>query len=117
MWNKQEKTEMPIELMSYDQLLVLKMRVDQELTSRGDSELHALKEKLELIANAQGVSIGELFGVRVPRQKKERKKREVRIKYRNPDNPEESWTGVGKMKKWLAEKIEAGHALEEFAVT
>lgn len=33
-------------------------------------------------------------------------------KYRNPDNPGETWTGRGRQPKWLAAKIAAGTDLE-----
>ena len=36
-------------------------------------------------------------------------------KYRNPDNPEETYGGKGKRPKWLQAKLDAGHSLEEFA--
>lgn len=115
MWGSKKQTvEMPVELMSYDELLALKQRVDQELAGRGDAELHALKEKLILIANAQGISLIDLFGGKPGR--KEKKKRVVPIRYRNPDNPAETWTGLGKPKKWLQEKLDAGATVEEFAV-
>ena len=107
----------PFELMTYDELLGLKLRVDQEINARGPGELEALKEKLTLIANAQGLSLGDLFaGDRPKPERKERKKREVKIRYRNPDNPNETWTGIGKPKKWLQEKLEQGRTLQEFLV-
>ena len=45
-----------------------------------------------------------------------RKKRMVRIKYRDPDNPEDTWSGIGKRKKWLQRYLDQGRALDEFAV-
>ena len=106
----------PFELMSYDELLAVRTRVDQEITGRGPGELEALKEKLILIANAQGVSPSDLFGEPPKPAKKERKKRAVKVRFRNPDNPDETWTGIGKPKKWLQDKIDAGATLEDFAV-
>jgi DNA-binding protein H-NS len=101
--------EQPIEAMSYDGLLGLKNRVDDELARRNETELEAMKQRLELVAQSQGVSVADLF-------KKPRKKRDLVIRYRDPENPENTWTGMGKTKKWLQEKLDAGHSLEEFAV-
>jgi DNA-binding protein H-NS len=108
--------EQRFELMTYDELLSVKTRVDQEIMSRGPGELEALKDKLTLIANAQGLSLAELFGEKPKAERKERKKREVKIRYRNPDNPDQTWSGLGRPKKWLQEKLDAGANLEEFAV-
>jgi len=47
--------------------------------------------------------------------KAERKKRDLPIRYRDPENPENTWTGVGKPKRWLQEKLDQGRALDEFA--
>lgn len=107
-----EKPEMPVELMSYDQLLALKVRVDQELAGRGDGELKALKEKLLLIADAQGVAVADLFGIRAPRKGREHKK--PRAKYRDPETGE-SWSGRGKRPAWVQVKLDAGHSLEDLA--
>lgn len=40
----------------------------------------------------------------------------VAAKYRNPEKPEETWSGRGKMARWLREKLEAGGKLEDFLV-
>ena len=40
----------------------------------------------------------------------------VRPKYRNPEPPHQTWSGRGKMAKWLSEKIEGGARLEDFAI-
>ncbi len=40
----------------------------------------------------------------------------VKPKYRNPERPSETWSGRGKMARWLREKLAAGAKLEDFAV-
>ena len=35
------------------------------------------------------------------------------IKYRNPDNPDETWTGIGRRPKWYLAAREAGRTEEE----
>jgi DNA-binding protein H-NS len=36
------------------------------------------------------------------------------VRYRNPANPTEQWSGRGKMPRWLKAKLEAGAALVDF---
>ncbi len=43
-----------------------------------------------------------------------RKGGKVAIKYQNPANPSNHWTGRGMKPKWLRELIEQGRKLEEF---
>jgi len=40
----------------------------------------------------------------------------VAPKYRNPDNPTETWAGRGLRPRWLADAIKAGKKLEHFAI-
>ena len=40
----------------------------------------------------------------------------VPVKYRNPANPSEKWTGRGMKPRWLRELIDQGRSLEEFEV-
>lgn len=45
-----------------------------------------------------------------------RKGGRVAVKYRNPANASEKWTGRGMKPKWLRELIDQGRSLEEFEV-
>lgn len=95
--------------LTYDELASQKIAIDQELARRGTGELEALKHKLVSIASALGVSMEDLFT-----QKKERKAREVKARYVNPDDHTQTWAGRGKPPKWMAEKLSNGAMKEEF---
>ena len=45
-----------------------------------------------------------------------RKTAKVAPKYRNPDNPKETWTGRGKQPRWLAAYTAKGRDLGEFLI-
>ena len=40
----------------------------------------------------------------------------VAAKYRNPDNPSQTWSGRGVTPKWLTEKMAAGGSREDFLI-
>jgi DNA-binding protein H-NS len=40
----------------------------------------------------------------------------VAPKYRNPENPEETWAGRGLKPRWLAAAIKGGKKLEDFQI-
>jgi DNA-binding protein H-NS len=42
--------------------------------------------------------------------------RVVAAKYRNPDNPAETWSGRGLPPRWMAAQIKAGKAKEDFLI-
>ena len=89
--------------------------------------LAQVRKKLTHLARNEGYTISELFGSggaaapasRAPRgtAKKARKSLgKVAPKYRNPDNPEETWTGRGKQPRWLAAKTSEGKSVEDFLI-
>jgi DNA-binding protein H-NS len=40
----------------------------------------------------------------------------VAPKYRNPDNPAETWTGRGRKPRWVQDALDAGRSLSDFAI-
>lgn len=88
-----------------------------------------VRNKLTQLARAEGYSIQELFGdgAKVqgergaksakPAAKKAGKSTgKVAPKYRNPENPAETWTGRGKQPRWLAAYTGQGRSADEFLI-
>ena len=107
------KTQTP-QTMTYDELLAAKTEIDKEIAARGIDQIDELKRKLRMACDAMGIPHVELGEVHSG--KKERKKRESKVKYRNSDNPEEVWSGRGRPAKWLQDKLDAGGTKEQFLV-
>lgn len=93
--------------------------------------LSTVRNKLTQLARAEGYSIEELFGgasgrgdtaARGPKagkgtaRKSATKGSKVAPKYRNPDNPAETWSGRGKQPRWLAAYTRQGRNLDEFKI-
>jgi DNA-binding protein H-NS len=88
----------------------------------------AVRKKLTQLARAEGYSVQELFGGpgagagRPARASKGAAKKagksasKIAPKYRNPDNPAETWTGRGKQPRWLAAYTGNGRSLDEFVI-
>ncbi|HWI24800.1 MAG TPA: H-NS histone family protein [Lysobacter sp.] len=87
-----------------------------------------VRSKLAQLAKAEGYSIAELFGGATPKappaaesakgrkSTKGYKLGKVAPKYRNPDNPAETWAGRGQQPKWMASRIAQGRKLEDFLI-
>ncbi|CAG1020135.1 Trans-acting regulatory protein HvrA [Methylococcales bacterium] len=69
--------------------------------------------KIREIASSIGVTV-EISSE--PSKSSPRKGGKVAVKYQNPANPANKWTGRGMKPKWLRELIDQGHQLEEFVV-
>ena len=108
--SKKEPTQ-----LAFDELLDKKRSLDLEILGRHDQEIETLKTKVATVANALGVSIAELFGIKAEGEAR-RKKRSARIKYRDPENAENTWTGKGRPPKWMQEKLDQGAIKDEFLI-
>lgn len=116
MFNHKPKPE-ELQNASFDELLELKVKVDDLLRSKQGDEIYSLRNKISAASSALGISLSELFGLnKIPeREPKERKRRDVKAKYRNPDNFEETWSGRGRLPHWMQAKLEANPELTKDA--
>ena len=78
-------------------------------------------EELRLLARRAGFEvsvsrIGETVGVRRQARAPVAGRKPVEPKYRNPDDPGQTWSGRGREPKWLAEKLAFGRKRKEFAI-
>lgn len=94
--------------MSIDKLMKLREQVDAILSAKVLDERRTLEERLgnlgRLTANGSGRKrMGGARGAVAP-------------KYRNPDNPTETWAGRGLKPRWLSAALKVGHKLEEFSI-
>jgi DNA-binding protein H-NS len=87
------------------------------------SPIGQVRTKLTKLAKAEGYTIEELFGAAgaAPRKapavaRAGRKLGKVAPKYRNPENPKETWAGRGKQPRWLAAYTAKGRDLGEFVI-
>ena len=102
-----EGSKVNLKSMSLDKLSKLKDQVNATLhTKVADQQrtLEAELAKLSRLSTSHLRSKGP--GVRGP----------VAPKYRNPENPSETWAGRGLKPRWLAAAIKAGKKLEHFSI-
>ena len=97
-----------LEKMSHDALWDLHQRIVEVLSRRLEDETRKLQKQLDELGRKSGKSPEELLQRR-PYPK-------VQPKFRNPDNPSDTWSGRGKTPRWLAGLIAAGRKLDEFRI-
>jgi DNA-binding protein H-NS len=93
--------------------------LEAERKKRGEEKRRALKEQIKSMAKEHGISLAELFpqAGRDKSQRKEKHKRgDQTVKYRNPTEPSQTWTGNGRKPAWLVEALASGKTLEDFKV-
>jgi DNA-binding protein H-NS len=98
---------MALKSLSVDKLLKLKSEVEAALASKVREQRRELELELSKLDRFQGGrSRGGPRGARGA----------VAPKYRNPENPTETWAGRGLQPRWLAAAIKFGKKLEDFAI-
>ena len=98
------------ERMSFKELQELELRVKKAKIGVEERSRAALRKKLETIAADAGFKISDLFGGRGG------KGRKVAVKYANPDDASQTWTGRGRKPRWLAAKLKSGDKIEKFLI-
>jgi DNA-binding protein H-NS len=93
--------------MSIDELWALHEEVVDELGRKIAAEKVSLEERLRKLNSIP--SLAKMESVRRPYPK-------VLAKYRNPNNPAETWAGRGKQPRWVRALLRSGKKLDELRI-
>ena len=103
------------EKMAVKDLLDHQARIQKALAGAKDRELASAREDIASMLNKRGLSFDDFMsGGR--RAGKGGKGGKVAPKYRNPDNPTETWTGRGRQPRWLVAKLGRGGKINDFRI-
>ena len=98
-----------LDKMSYAELAEAEAEIARLKTSKQNSERAEVRQKLTDIAKEAGFDIHDLFG----KGGRAKGKGTVAIKYRDPKNPGNTWTGRGRMPRWMAAATKGNKAKKE----
>jgi DNA-binding protein H-NS len=90
-----------LEKMDLDRLWTLHVEISEVLKEKISQERQRLIDRLKRLE--QPVSGRRPYP-------------QVRPKYRNPDDPAETWAGRGRCPRWLAKQLESGRRIDEFRI-
>ena len=100
-----------LERMSYKDLTELENKIRKAKAGVQDRTRIQLKEKVEAMVASAGFKMSDLFG-----GGRGGKGRKVAVKYANPADPSETWTGRGRMPRWLTAKLKDGDKKDKFLI-
>jgi DNA-binding protein H-NS len=101
--------------LSFKQLQALQERAAVAAEAARESKRVDLRVKIEGLLSENGFSLSELFPSEFKRLEKGRRS-PATIQYRNPDDPSQTWTGRGRMPRWLQAKIDEGRDQDSFRI-
>ena len=84
-----------LEKMTYAELTEMEAKIERIKLEKQNSERAAVRKQLMDMAKEHGFDIRELMDGR------KKGKGTVAAKYRDPKNPENTWTGRGRMPRWM----------------
>jgi DNA-binding protein H-NS len=107
--------DIQLEHLSLNELQVLRTTVDQEIQKRQAQVRQEGLEKIKQLATEYGLSVDELKALGNT-NKTTAKRSPVPPKYRDPNNPSNTWTGRGRKPKWVEAYLAANGSLEDIAI-
>ncbi|MDQ2694331.1 MAG: H-NS histone family protein [Pseudomonadota bacterium] len=106
-----------IDLSSYsvEQLNALVDMANKEIAHKEQTRRFEVRQQMEDLASSVGMSVEELLALNS--KKKKAGKTVGKVKFRNPANAQQTWTGRGKRPRWLQDELDRGADLNDFAVS
>ena len=101
--------------LSVEELKRLQVEAEALIVSKKDQAIEDAYDQIVAIADGLGFSIEELLELGEQKRKKTTRKA-IEPRYRNKNNPADTWTGRGKQPRWLVAELEKGAKLEDFLI-
>ncbi|MBE3638671.1 H-NS histone family protein [Mangrovicoccus algicola] len=101
-----------ISKLSRDELEDLKVQIDKRMAEVEKEQKDAALAEMREIAQRHGVTLEEI----VQMERASASPTGALPKYRDPENPKNTWTGRGRKPKWLVLALEEGANIEDFAI-
>jgi DNA-binding protein H-NS len=97
-------------------LRALRAAVDVKLESRKKQDVDSAKAQIRAIADSMGCSVEEILNHATP-EKSKKERAAVAMKYRNPHDHSQQWTGRGRTPGWVKQHTEVNAGkLEDLAI-
>ena len=107
---------LPLKSMSIERLSKLQAEVEAALSAKVVEERRDLEAKLAQLSRLGDGHARAPGRPGRPRGGHALRGRSVAPKYRNPENPSETWAGRGLKPRWLTAAMKSDKKLEDFAI-
>lgn len=110
------------ESMSRKELMALRANIDKAIAAVGDRDRRNALKAAEEAVREHGYTLAELgpfVGGSGPGRGRRRTAAEGTgnaARYRNPENPEQTWSGRGRRPRWVHEAEAAGRSLDDLRI-
>jgi DNA-binding protein H-NS len=106
-----------LDALSIDEMWQLHEDINAVLSVRLTEEKRELEKRLaQLRREKESRQLDPTDSQAKDPPRERRKYPRVFAKYRNPNEPSETWSGRGKQPRWLTAALKMGHTIDEFAI-
>jgi DNA-binding protein H-NS len=106
-----KNTSIDLSKLSIEELQGLARDIEIEVVTRREADRDRVLSQMRELAASLGMSLEDVL-----RQEKT-KGVTVAVKYRNPENPVQTWSGRGKRPLWVNEALASGKTLDDLAAS
>ncbi len=96
-----------LQSMSSDELWALHQKIAATLAAKITATKEVLEDRLRLLNQARGQAIEASSRRPYPA---------VPPRFRNPDDPSQTWAGRGKRPRWLTAQLRSGKRIDDFRI-
>jgi DNA-binding protein H-NS len=102
--------------LSYSDLVELRKNLDVEIVRRKESEKQNLIAELQNLVASKGFSLSDVLGTGNDKKAAKKAASTAKAQFRNPADPEQTWTGRGRKPQWAIEFLAQGGSLEALRI-
>jgi DNA-binding protein H-NS len=108
-WSESGMKQGNLKALSIDELWMLHEAIGATLAEKIATEKKVLEDRLRLLSKTHVEQTVSASGHRRPYPP-------VLPKFRNPDEPSETWAGRGKQPRWLRKQLRSGRRMDDFRI-
>jgi DNA-binding protein H-NS len=100
-----------LDKLNVGELQALARDIEKAIKKREIDNLRKAREAAEAAAKEYGLSLQDVAGSKAPRRNREQSE----TRYRNPDDPGQTWSGRGRQPQWFKDAVAGGRSREDLA--
>lgn len=107
-----ETDHAPAQSGDYAGLLKQRRALDSKLAELRGAAIEQFRQRI--MAEAAELEIDPVALLSPPKRRREIGSEPAEVRYRDPDNPDNVWSGRGRPPRWLQDRIDAGSDKDDF---
>lgn len=106
---------MDLKKLGVKELAALQADIESEMSRKKQQQKREVVAKVKALLAEHGMTLDDLPG-RTAAKPGKPNKGIVPPKYRNPNDPSQTWTGRGRKPRWVVEHLDKGGKIEALAI-